>query len=94
MADCRYEINLTGILLEQHLLATFSGANKDEKNGAVVMTLHLGWQKSPGDTSPQEDADDVSWDGEVALAKKQLAVFLMLHPRYLLAGCQLGYPIQ
>ncbi|EER05924.1 conserved hypothetical protein [Perkinsus marinus ATCC 50983] len=50
-----------GVVVDGHkeFVITRPGANKDEKNGAVVMTLHLGWQKSPGDTSPQEDADDI-----------------------------------
>ncbi|KAF4701428.1 hypothetical protein FOZ62_030676, partial [Perkinsus olseni] len=50
-----------GTVVDGHkeFIITRPGANKDERNGAVVMSLHLGWQRSPGSTSPQEDADDI-----------------------------------
>ncbi|KAF4713758.1 hypothetical protein FOZ62_019243, partial [Perkinsus olseni] len=50
-----------GTVVDGHkeFIITRPGANKDERNGAVVMSLHLGWQKSPGSASPQEDADDI-----------------------------------
>ncbi|KAF4660156.1 hypothetical protein FOZ61_004217 [Perkinsus olseni] len=50
-----------GTVVDGHkeFIITRPGANKDERNGAVVMSLHLGWQKSPGSMSPQEDADDI-----------------------------------
>ncbi|KAF4667736.1 hypothetical protein FOL47_003405 [Perkinsus chesapeaki] len=51
----------SAMLVDGHkdFVITRPGANKDEKNGAVVMTLHLGWQKSPGAKTEQEDADDI-----------------------------------